>query len=156
MVALLGGAEMPVQAGLGLESTIGGGAVPYHLTTAYVDAQLIAQAQAEEARVAAEREASQREKLAAMELAAKFAHEEYYRVGGEGYGTTPGGPDVVYFEDKYGSQVAEGVYQVLDPYYGEGGIFEPVTRFVSGENGKDNNLLLYGALAIGALALLKR
>jgi len=155
MVALLGGGEITGEVGLGLESTIGGGAVPCHLTTAYADAQLIAQAQAEEARVAAEWEASQTEKLAAMELAAKFAHEQYYGIGGEGYGTTPGGPDVVYFEDKYGSQVAEGVYQVLDPYYGEGGVFEPVTDWVRGE-GKDNNLLLYAALGIGALALLKR
>jgi len=62
-----------------------------------------------------------------------------------------------------GQQIAEGVYETLDPYYGEGGVFEPVTAWVDpgrsllGEfgPGKDK-LLLYGALAIGALALLKR
>ena len=62
-----------------------------------------------------------------------------------------------------GYTVAEGVYQVLDPYYGEGGFLEPVTAWVDPDRsvldeftpGKDK-LLLYGALAIGALALLKR
>jgi len=91
---------------------------------------------------AAEWEASQREKLAAMELAAKFAHEQYYTVGGEGYGTTPGGPDVYYFD--YG--------QAQPTVYEEGTFFG---RDLPGLPGKDD-LLLYGALAIGALALLKR
>ena len=73
MVALLGGAEIPVQSGMGLESIIGGGAVPYQLTTEYADAQLIAKAQAEEARIRAEKEAQ----LAVMEATAAEAHEQY-------------------------------------------------------------------------------
>ena len=153
MVALLGGGEITGEVGLGLESTIGGGAVPYHLTTAYADAQLIAQAQAEEARVAAEWEASQREKLALMEATAAEAHEQYYGVGGTGYGTTPGGPDVVYFEDKYGSEVAEGVYEVLHPV-AESQFFQP--DYWEEKIPEKTDILLYGALAIGALALLKR
>ena len=91
---------------------------------------------------AAEWETSQREKLAAMELAAKFAHEQYYQKGGTGYGTTPGGPDVYYFD--YG--------QAQPTVYEEGTFFG---RDLPGLPGKDD-LLLYGALAIGALALLKR
>jgi len=91
---------------------------------------------------AAEWETSQREKLAAMELAAKFAHEQYYQKGGTGYGTTPGGPDVYYFD--YG--------QAEPTVYEEGTFFG---RDLPGLPGKDD-LLLYGALAIGALALLKR
>jgi len=64
-----------------------------------------------------------------------------------------------------GQYVAEGVYTTLNPYYGEGGALEPVTawvdpsRSVTEEFVTDelkNDLLLYGALAIGALALLKR
>jgi len=92
---------------------------------------------------AANAEQVKRAELAAMELAAKFAHEEYYRVGGEGYGTTPGGPDVYYFPALGGD----------DPP-----VFEQGTFFgadLPGLPGKDD-LLLYGALAIGALALLKR
>jgi len=91
---------------------------------------------------AAEWETSQREKLAAMELAAKFAHEQYYQKGGTGYGTTPGGPDVYYFD--YG--------QAQPKVYEEGTFFG---RDLPGLPGKED-LLLYGALAIGALALLKR
>ncbi len=91
---------------------------------------------------AAEWETSQREKLAAMELAAKFAHEQYYQKGGTGYGTTPGGPDVYYFD--YG--------QAQPTVYEEGTFFG---RDLPGLPGKDD-LLLYGALAIGALALLRR
>jgi len=91
---------------------------------------------------AAERETAQREKLAAMELAAKFAHEQYYTVGGEGYGTEPGGPDVYYFP----------LGRDDPPVYEEGTFFG---RDLPGLPGKDD-LLLYGALAIGALALLKR
>jgi len=142
MVQLLGGAELPVQVGLGLESTIGGGAVPYELTAEFADKQLIAQAQAEKARIAAEWEASQTEKLSIMEATAAEAHQQYYEVGGTGYGTTPGGPDVYYFD--YG-QAQPTVY--------------PQGSFLGWEApslpGKDD-LLLYGALAIGALALLRR
>jgi len=139
MVALLGGAEIPVQVGMGLESTIGGGAVPYQLTTEYADAQLIAKAQAEEARIRAEKEAQ----LAVMEATAAEAHEQYYEVGGTGYGTTPGGPDVYYFD--YG--------QTQPTVYEQGTILG--WEAPSKEALKDD-LLLYGALAIGALALLKR
>jgi len=82
------------------------------------------------------------EELAIMEATAAEAHKEYYGVGGEGYGTTPGGPDVYYFD--YG-QAQPTVY--------------PQGSFLGWEApslpGKDD-LLLYGALAIGALALLKR
>ena len=83
------------------------------------------------------------EELAIMEATAEQAHEEYYRVGGTGYGTTPGGPDVYYFPALGGD----------DPP-----VFEQGTFFgadLPGLPGKDD-LLLYGALAIGALALLKR
>jgi len=64
-----------------------------------------------------------------------------------------------------GYQVAEGVYQVLDPYYGQGGALEPVTAWVDPERSVvdefvtadlKKDLLLYGALAVGVLALLKR
>ena len=88
---------------------------------------------------AAEREASQREKLAVMEATAEEAHEQYYEVGGTGYGTTPGGPDVYYFD-----------YGQTQPT-----VYEKGTFFGADLPGKDN-LLLYGALAIGALALLKK
>ena len=91
---------------------------------------------------AAEWEASQREKLAVMEATAEEAHAEYYEKGGTGYGTTPGGPDVYYFD--YG--------QAQPTVYEEGTFFG---RDLPGLPGKDD-LLLYGALAIGALALLKR
>jgi len=77
--------------------------------------------------------------LAIMEATAAEAHEAYYEVGGTGYGTTPGGPDVYYFD--YG--------QAQPTVYEEG------TFFGRDLPGKDD-LLLYGALAIGALALLKR
>ena len=95
-----------------------------------------------------------RERLAAMESAAQLAHETYYAEGGAGYGTVPGGPDVTYMPSD-APWLAQGLYPVLDPLYGEGGVFAPVTRFVSGETDK-SNLLLYAALGIGALALLKR
>jgi len=95
-----------------------------------------------------------RERLAEMERTAQLAHQEYYAEGGTGYGTYPGGPDITYMPSD-APWVAQAIYPVLEPYYGEGGIFEPVTRFVSGETDK-SNLLLYAALGIGALALLKR
>jgi len=79
------------------------------------------------------------EELAVMEATAAEAHEAYYEVGGTGYGTTPGGPDVYYFD--YG--------QAQPTTYEQG------TFFGKDLPGKDN-ILLYGALAIGALALLKR
>jgi len=91
---------------------------------------------------AAEREASQREKLAVMETTAEEAHAEYYEVGGTGYGTTPGGPDVYYFD-----------YGQAQPTVYEQGTFlgwEPPSL-----PGKED-ILLYGALAIGALVLLRR
>jgi len=91
---------------------------------------------------AAEAEMAQREKLAVMEATAEEAHEEYYAVGGTGYGTTPGGPDVYYFD--YG--------QAQPTTYEKGTFFG---ADLPGLPGKDD-LLLYGALAIGALALLKR
>jgi len=97
---------------------------------------------------------AERARLLEMERAAAAAHAKYYAEGGTGYGTTPGGPDITYMPSD-APFVAQAVYPILDPYYGEGGVFEPVTRFVSGETDK-SNLLLYAALGIGALALLKR
>jgi len=91
---------------------------------------------------AAERETAQREKLAIMEATAERQHEFYYSELGTGYGTTPGGPDVYYFD-----------YGQAEPTVYEEGTF--LGRDLPGLPGKDD-LLLYGALAIGALALLKR
>jgi len=91
---------------------------------------------------AAERETAQREKLAIMEATAERQHEFYYSELGTGYGTTPGGPDVYYFD--YG--------QAQPTVYGEGTFFG---KDLPGLPGKED-ILLYGALAIGALALLKR
>jgi len=91
---------------------------------------------------AAEWEASQREKLAVMEATAEEAHAEYYEKGGTGYGTTPGGPDVYYFD--YG--------QAQPTVYEEGTFFGADLPSLPGKD----DLLLYGALAVGALALLKR
>jgi len=79
-----------------------------------------------------------RERLAKMEREAAAAQETYYEKGGTGYGTTPGGPDVYYFD-----------YGQAEPTVYEQG------TFFGADLGKDD-LLLYGALAIGALALLKR
>jgi len=142
MVELLGGAELPVQVGLGLESTIGGGAVPYELTQDYAQQQIIEDRERKAAAIEAAWQASQTEKLALMEVTAEQAHEQYYEVGGTGYGTTPGGPDVYYFD--YG--------QAQPTVYEEGTFFG---RDLPGLPGKED-ILLYGALAIGALALLKR
>jgi hypothetical protein len=77
-----------------------------------------------------------------MEATAEEAHEFYYSKYGSGYGTTPGGPDVYYFD--YG--------QAQPTTYEKGTFFG---ADLPGLPGKDD-LLLYGALAIGALALLKR
>ena len=142
MVELLGGAEIPVQVGLGLESTIGGGAVPYELTAEFADKQLIERAAAEKARIAAEWEASQTEKLAVMEATAERQHEFYYSKLGTGYGTTPGGPDVYYFD--YG--------QAQPTVYEQGTLLGWEAPSLPGKE----DILLYGALAIGALALLRR
>jgi len=91
---------------------------------------------------AAEHEASQREKLAEMEATAEEAHEQYYDVGGTGYGTEPGGPDVYYF---YYGQDQPTVYE-------QGTILGWDPPSLPGKE----DILLYGALAIGALALLRR
>ena len=91
---------------------------------------------------AAEWEQSQREKLGEMEVSAEEAHAEYYEKGGTGYGTTPGGPDVYYFD-----------YGQAQPTVYEQGTF--LGWEAPGLPGKED-ILLYGALAIGALALLKR
>ena len=91
---------------------------------------------------AADREQTQREKLAVMEATAEEAHAEYYEVGGTGYETTPGGPDVYYFD-----------YGQTQPTVYEQGTF--LGWEAPSLPGKDD-ILLYGALAIGALALLKR
>jgi len=91
---------------------------------------------------AAEHEASQREKLAVIEATAEEAHETYYEKGGTGYGTTPGGPDVYYFD--YG--------QAQPTVYAQGTILGWEAPSLPGKE----DILLYGALAIGALALLKR
>ena len=152
MVQLLGGAEIPVQVGMGLESTIGGGAVPIDVSEGFgpspAESQIIY-----DTAVAQRAEQAKRDQLALMEATAAEAHEQYYGVGGTGYGTTPGGPDVVYFEDKYGSEVAEGVYEVLHPV-ADSQFFQP--DYWEEKIPEKTDILLYGALAIGALALLKR
>jgi len=79
-----------------------------------------------------------RERLAKMQREAAAAQETYYEKGGTGYGTTPGGPDVYYFD-----------YGQAEPTVYEQG------TFFGADLGKDD-LLLYGALAIGALTLLRR
>jgi hypothetical protein len=105
-----------------------------------------------EARRVREREEA---RLAAMLAEAERAKKEYYKPGGKGYGTTPGGPDVTYWQ--VGTpETAKWIYEGLDPIYGEGGVLEPVTDLVTGQGDTRENLLLYGALAIGALALLRR
>lgn len=97
---------------------------------------------------------AERERLRIMQADAARAQQEYYGEGGTGYGTTPGGPDVAYMPSD-APWIAQTLYTGLDPYYGEGGVFAPVTDFVKGDFDK-SNLLLYAALGIGALALLKR
>lgn len=94
-------------------------------------------------------------RLAKMLAEAERAHQEYYKEGGKGYGTVPGGPDVTYMPSD-APLLAKTTYTALDPFYGEGGVFEPVTDLVTGEGSARENLLLYGAIAIGALALLRR
>jgi hypothetical protein len=79
------------------------------------------------------------EELAVMEATAEQAHAEYYAVGGTGYGTTPGGPDVYYFD--YG--------QSQPTTYEQG-------TFFGTDLPDKQNILNYAVLAIGAYALLKR
>jgi len=98
---------------------------------------------------------AERQRLADMERQARQAGEEFYAEGGAGYGTVPGGPDVTYMPSD-APLTAKLTYTALDPYYGEGGPLSGVTDLVTGEGGARDNLLLYGALAIGALALLKK
>jgi len=135
---------------------------PVNLTVAEVNA--ITQAgwlSPEESQAVVDQARRQREieaetaRLREMERAGRIAGEEFYAEGGAGYGTQPGGPDYVYMPSD-APLTAKLTYTALDPYYGEGGIFEPVTDLVTGEGDARSNLLLYGALAVGALALLKR
>ena len=98
---------------------------------------------------------AERQRLADMERASRQAGEEFYAEGGAGYGTQPGGPDYVYMPSD-APFPAKLTYTALDPFYGEGGPLSGVTDLVTGEGDARSNLLLYGALAVGALALLKR
>ena len=100
-------------------------------------------------------EDAERQRLADMERQARQAGEEYYAEGGTGYGTVPGGPDVSYMPGD-APFIAQALYTGLDPIYGESGLLAPVTDFVKGDRTGSDKLLLYGALAIGALALLKK
>jgi len=148
MVQLLGGAEIPIQAGMGLESTIGGGAIPFDISEGFgpspAETQMAYDLAQKQRAIEAEAQARAEKiaQLAEMEATAAEAHEQYYEVGGTGYGTTPGGPDVYYFD-----------YGQAQPTTYEKGTF--LGADLPGLPGK-NDLLLYGALAIGALALLKR
>jgi len=103
-----------------------------------IEAYQRVETQRRESAIAKDRAEKERE-LAVMETRAEEAHEFYYSKYGTGYGTTPGGPDVYYFD--YG--------QAQPTVYEEG------TFFGRDLPGKDD-LLLYGALAIGALVLLRR
>jgi len=153
MVELLGGqAEIPGQAGHPIALTIGQTDILTQegFGPSPAESQMIYDLAQKERAIQAERD-----RLAEMERAAAAAHETYYAEGGAGYGTTPGGPDYYYFPDTGIGYVAEGVYTTLDPFYGEGGALAPVTDWVTGKD-KDSNLLLYAALGIGALALLRR
>ena len=94
-------------------------------------------------------------RLAKMLAEADRAHAEAYAEGGKYHGTTPGGPSYTYMPSD-APLTAKIAYSGLDPFYGEGGVFEPVTDLVTGEGSARENLLLYGAIAIGALALLRR
>jgi len=109
----------------------------------------------EQEQIQSRAEDAERQRLADVERAGREAGEEFYAEGGAGYGTVPGGPDVSYMPGD-APFIPSVLYPLLDPYYGEGGIFEPVTKFVEGDRTGSDKLLLYGALAIGALALLKK
>ena len=71
-------------------------------------------------------------RLAEMERAAAEAHAKYYGEGGVGYGTVPGGPDITYMPSD-APLVAQALYPVLDPLYGEGAPLAPVTDLITGE-----------------------
>jgi len=118
------------------------------ITQAGVGPSPVESQQIVDASIIRRKEEAERERLRVMEAKGIQAHEEYYAEGGTGYGTVPGGPDVTYMPST-APMVAQTVYGTLDPYY------EAATGFVE-EKIEDKNLLLYGALAIGALALLKR
>ena len=111
--------------------------------------------QFEQEQIQSRAEDAERQRLADIEAQARQAGEEYYAEGGQGYGTTPGGPDVTYMPSD-APFIPSVLYPILEPYYGPGGTLSPVTDFVTGEGVSRQNLLLYGAIAIGALALLKR
>jgi hypothetical protein len=108
-----------------------------------------------QASILRQKEEAEQARLDAMLAEAERANREYYAEGGKGYGTVPGGPDVTYMPSD-APLWAKTTYTALDPFYGEGGVFEPVTDLVTGEGSARENLLLYGAIAIGALALLRR
>ncbi len=114
------------------------------------EAQRIMEEAARERKMEAERK-----RLAQVEAAARQANIEAYSEGGIAYGTVPGGPDVSYIPST-APLPAKILFPALDPFYGEGGVFEPVTNVITGEGDTRSNLLLYGALAIGTLALLRR
>jgi len=111
--------------------------------------------QFEQEQIQSRAEDAERQRLADIEAQARQAGEEYYAEGGTGYGTVPGGPDVSYMPSD-APFIAQALYTGLDPLYGETGMLSPVTDFVRGDRTESNNLLLYGAIAIGALALLKK
>ena len=108
-----------------------------------------------QASILRQKQEAEQARLDAMLAEAERAHQEYYKEGGKGYGTVPGGPDVTYMPSD-APLWAKTTYTALDPFYGEGGPLAPVTDLVTGEGSARENLLLYGAIAIGALALLRR
>jgi len=75
-----------------------------------------------------------------MEAEAAAAQEAYYEVGGTGYGTEPGGPDVVYYGDT-----------VL--YETEPGSLVPLAISDLEWPSIPDKYLLAGALILGALFL---
>jgi len=91
------------------------------------------------AAIRAEKEAQ----LAAMEATAEEAHKRYYSEGGPGYGTEPGGSDVYYYNFPEWLGGPSETWDVGDP----NPFFPDFDK---------SNLLLYAALGIGALALLRR
>jgi len=102
-----------------------------------IEAYQRVETQRRESAIAKDRAEKERE-LAVMETRAEEAHEFYYSKYGTGYGTTPGGPDVYYLTQP--TVYEQGTILGWDP---------------PSLPGKED-ILLYGALAIGALALLRR